>query len=786
MTAMRWMIAGLMLSAFANHGFGQTAPEAPLIQIAPPATIAEPEVVQPPSGQPVEAGPSPAITIDPPATATPPPADLTLPPAVPLARDASQPPADPLAIANWRLALMPADGFVPTEVRIGSSMPTPGHFRLSGEVASADFILTLPKGVPPPPTLVLALRSSANVLSQASKLTVWVNGAESGSVQLDNIGAFADKSVPITGLVTGENRIRLITAQSHRIFCGPEASFAIWTEVDLANSGVSVSPESMPTNGDSFVALASTQVMGTGAIDLLADPKTDNALLGQVANRITAAIGGAVQIKVHSFYDVQAGPDAKVRVALIPGPEPKATIRRGSGGAIVLQVEYSGSKLPDLDSMLPERSPAASVPLLTPGRATPLADLGSAEILGNTHYFRQDVNFLLPDDWLLLASQKAAFTLHYGFSADLAQGSLLLVKVNGQTIRVLPLDRDGGKVLPPLNMTFRANQLNPGMNSLTFEMSVPGDPPDLPCTPRSTDMLVILGDSSLNVPPSPRMWQSDISRSLARIGGDGIVIPPEIADPTRDEPTLLAFGALFRPLATDRVPARLHVVDVGSVGLVPRGDTGVTRQMLQTAVFPRLQTTLPQPAAASPAAYTLADDNGLPAKAAPQPVSNGGSWFGIGDLWPTNGWFAARANEIRSLAFPGTSTLAEWLSGKSGQALLLQLDPTQPDDVWLVAGPDTSMTELAQQVDLLRRARRYDLHSQALLLQRDGTWVGWSANHRPALLEPLSISNLRPVLGNYASWWPSLFATLTLAFALISVIPALIYVLITRRKGSHT
>ncbi|MGV8989603.1 MAG: cellulose biosynthesis cyclic di-GMP-binding regulatory protein BcsB [Cypionkella sp.] len=813
MTVLRGIAAGLVLSALAGQGFAQSAPEAPTIQIAPssPSGLpegAQPNLIQPPlvrlppvqtppvqvpqakttapfNGVPAE---SPSINIATPAGVLP-SAELAATPVVPLPRDASQTATDAATVEDWRLVLVPVDEFIPTDVRIGGSMPTPGHFRLSGEVASADFVLTLPNGIPPPANLVLSLRSSVNVLPRNSNLTVWVNGTEAGSVPLDSFGEFADKSVPVTGLVPGENRIRLTTVQSHRIFCGPEASFAIWTEVNLGQSGVSVSPVSMPVTAQGFVAVLNTQVASGRPIEFLTDAKTDAALVRGVANRVTAAIGGASQIKVQSFYDVQSGPETHARIALIPGAEPKASFRRGAGGAIVLQVVYSGTQLPDLTNILPQRSPRATILALTPGRATTLAELGSTEILGNTHYFRQDVKFRLPDDWLLLASQKAEFTLHYGFSADLAQGALLLVKVNGETIRLLPLDRDGGKVLPPLAMTFRANTLNPGPNTLTFEMSVPGDPQDLPCTPRKTDMLVILGDSSLTVPPSPSMRQADISHSLAQLGGDDIMIPPEIADPVRDEPTLIAFGARFPPLMTQGDRTRLHIVGVDSAGLVPRGNTDVTRRMLQTAVFPLVQTALPQPVAAPSGvstSFSLADDNGLPALAAPQTVAPGGSiWSGFDHLWSAEGLIAAAAGTIRDLAFPGSTSLAKWLDGKSGLALVLQLDPTQPDDLWLIAGPDITMNDLATQLDLFRRAGHNGLHGQAALLQRDGTWVSWSANRRPELLEPLSLSNLRPVLGNYASWSPSLFTLLTLAFALLSVIPALVFVLITRRKGSR-
>jgi len=458
---------------------------------------------------------------------------------------------------------------------------------------------------------------------------------------------------------------------------------------------------------------------------------------------------------------------------------------------MVLQIEYAEGTAPDLSEMLPARPPEWQAAALVPGRLTPIADLGAEAVVANTHYFRKDVNFLLPEDWLLLASQKAEFTIHYGFSADLPEGALFLVKINEQTIRLLPLDRAGGKVQPPLDISFRASFLNPGMNTLTFEMSVPGDPPDLPCTPRVTDMLAILGDSTLNVPPSPKMRQSSVARSLAHLGGADVKIPEEVAVGARDAETLLAFGAQFRPLAINGTKPTLHIVRLDGVGLVPTGGTGVTRRMLQNAVYPSVALPVEAvpaavDAAASPA-FSFATEQGIAAPADPvAAVDDRSAWQSVGRFFSVRGLLSSDEVGIGDLSLTGALPLARWLEGKSGQAILLQLDPETPDEIWLIAGPDITMSDLAKQVDRYRRSTRPQAHEQAALLQDDGNWVTWSQGRRPELLEPLGPGNLRAVLGNYASWSPLIFTGLTLLFALLSVIPAMLFVLLTRRSGSRT
>ena len=764
----------------------------PTIQLAPmtPSAPVSPSAPQTSSEASEDTGEAPRIDLAPMTAGEGQPAAVA--PPEPLDRDGAGPglPGETAAASlppeGWLVALSPSAQNIPTEVRIGGSMPTPRVFRLSGEEADAAFSLTLPEGAPPPTELRLSLRSSVNVLPDTSTLAVQINGTDAGVITLDGFGDFSEKVIETTALVPGVNSITLRAVQAHRIFCGPDASFAVWTEVDLGNSGILIDPAAIPLNADGFLAAMKAQVARGGAVEIVADETTDAGLIREVASRVTHLLGGAPRLEVIPFYAMQSGPEARARIALISADEPRASVRRGAGGAVVLQVEHVGDTGPDISAMLPDRLNAPNVPMLAPGEVTTLQALGSADILANTHYFRRDIDFRLPDDWLLLASQKAEFNIHYGFSAGLAQGALLLVKINGETIRLLPLDRDGGEILPPLSISFRANLLNPGINTLTLEMTVPGDPPDLPCTPRTTDMLVVLADSNLNVPPSPKMQQADMLRGLSRVGGASVVVPNASASSS----ALLAFGALLQPLVADDVTAQLNIVSLDTVGLVPTGQTEVTRRMLQDAVYPSLASSgaLPsvaQPVPASPG-FRLAPAAGgqaaSPAPAAPAPASEAADRA----LGGAGSWVSQKLAELRAFMLPGAVSLEEWLQGKSGEALLLQLDPDTPNDIWLIAGPNIAMTDLARQVDTFRRSARSDTHVQAALLQADRTWITWSEMRRPELLEPLTLRNMRTVLGNYASWSPLTFTALTLILALLSIIPALLFVLMTRRSGSRT
>jgi len=67
------------------------------------------------------------------------------------------------------------------------------------------------------------------------------------------------------------------------------------------------------------------------------------------------------------------------------------------------------------------------------------------------------------------------------------------------------------------------------------------------------------------------------------------------------------------------------------------------------------------------------------------------------------------------------------------------------------------------------------------ILTEAGNWETWRpVTSYPVLLEPLTIGNLRFVLGTYASWSPLGFTIIMMALTLISVFFALVYVMTTR------
>ncbi|MFG6083114.1 cellulose biosynthesis cyclic di-GMP-binding regulatory protein BcsB [Paracoccus litorisediminis] len=732
----------LMLSLLASTAFAQAVPE---IQIAPPEAVETAPVEQPES----------------------------VPVPIPAQRDATA----PLSEAPDRkllLTLRPPPS-LPHSVVMGTSLPEPGVVRLTGETATSEFVLWLPDGVPLPPELVLSVRSSINVLADTAGMQVTINGATPVELPLNKFDGFGTLRVPAPDLVPGPNRIALSLRQPHRIFCGPDASFDVWTEIELTRSGAEYPVDALVPNADLFSLAVGNQISAGRPVNLLADPGIEPAALRGLATALGGAMQGQGQVNIQSFYMPTARNSATV--ALIPSDRSLVSYRQDANGAPVLQVESANGALPDLGGvLLPDTMPqAAPPPMLTPGQTSSLADLGGTDLIGNTHYYRHDFRFRLPSDWLLLANQKAHLDLQYGFADDLPKGAMLLVKVNDETIRLLPLDRNGGRIVDPLTIPFGARLLNPGQNTLSFEMMVPGDPADAACAPRRTDMLVVTKETTIEVPKSPAMQLSGITSPLSTLTPAGITVDPQAIDakPLDLFATQLAAGLTPSDQPDDQVS--LSLVDIA--GLRP-SDAGIPTRVLQEALFP-VEIAPVAKAAPVPAApqFRLSEESEPAPDAEPTEAKENAKE----PAWSFGGWLSGMRERVRNSAFmTSDQDLGDWLQGRKGDALLMSGHADQPEALRLIVGPDAQANAIGPALNKLRTGSLGE--GKAVLLSNDGTYQVWASAQLPRMREAVTPLNLLPVLGNYASWSPFIFTLGLLVLGLISIIPALLIVVLFRKR----
>jgi hypothetical protein len=624
--------------------------------------------------------------------------------------------------------------------------------RLFGEYDSADFVIDIPD-----PGAVTAfdivMQSSVNILPETSEITVMINDAPAAVSPPFAFDAFASLPVDSSALVAGTNRITVTAKQAHRIFCGPEATFQIWTDIDARASGATLASGSLQTDGVDFAARASA----LESILVIASEPPEPALLAELSRKLGATETGRAPVLVVAspFDPAQPGPPVP-RIAIRPDAAGGAELRLAADGAPVLILAPDVSS-DALDLLLPDPPPLNDFPAVVPGTPSDLSDLGVDDIEIRRRYGRVDVRFALPETWMLAANQMARIELLYRYAEGLPPNALMLVKVNGTTVRLLPLYGEPGVILPRLPVGFPTRLIEPGVNEISFETIIPGDPPDEPCSPIDGAMAEIFADTSIVIPPSPQMAFPSVATVLRSLERAGIVL-------AEDAPADGLANAIGRALdveliALDGGPvtgaATVTVASLAEVDRLPLTALGLTRRGIEDLLSGR---------------NIVAGDPAAEEAAPPGPVDRLGQWI------------AGRWRALVQLGWPGDGQLAEWITGKQAVALMLIPDPGDRLSAWLIAAPGVDPRWLAAQI----AAARLDPDGpkgEAALLSAEGHWAVWRpADTPPTLLEAVTMSNLRAVAGNYAAWSPGLYVGLLASLVFVSVIVGLVFVVRTRGR----
>lgn len=659
----------------------------------------------------------------------------------------------------------------PSRLRTSSAAAT----RLTGEAGSDSFILFLPNN-PGATEIQISHRSGIDTLPEQSSLSIVVNDTEVGQIRPDNFSGFGIAMVPVPDgvLREGRNIVQIRARHTHRVACGPDASFALWTDIDHARSGIMVSRDSFSAGPVGFLAAVAAQAGRGDPISIRrSDPNASLLDAAPFIGQVAASLGGLPpEIVSTPYWTLAKDAPELARITVLPPGEgpPQPRFARGGDGAMVLMIEL-GTDYGTISDALMETAQSAGMPappLLTPGQTQTLSDLGSPRLTGQGRYILMSVDFVMPWNWLLLASQKARLDLDYRFAAGLPEGALLLVKVNGETIRLLPLDRSGGQSLPTLPIDFGARLLTPGTNRLEFEALIPGDPPDAACLPIDTPVLEISEGSTLFVPASPQMAIPSIDMSLAMLSPENISLtdaaaaqlPPGIAP---------QIAASLQPQHQQYTPrsaqVRLRIASLADLSSIQPAPSTAAMRELQNVLSSDFIRQQPQPA--PPTAWDIIER--------PQ------NMFSLRRLDTIAELPGQLQQWVTGLIFGQTPPLHEWLAGREAQAALLQPDPARPGDIWLVFAPHADPSSI---VWALSAGRGGDNRAtgQVALYAPDEGWVSWADPARPLILqEALTWNNLRPIIGNYATRLPLVFLGAVLMLTLLSALVALMILKLTRR-----
>ncbi|MCC1481342.1 cellulose biosynthesis cyclic di-GMP-binding regulatory protein BcsB [Roseibaca sp. Y0-43] len=626
--------------------------------------------------------------------------------------------------------------------------------------------------------LQLVTVSSINLLPERSFMRVMVNGVELETVRLDNFETpgVDEIVIPQGTLRAGRNAVQIEFRQGHRIYCGPEASFDLWTDVNLVDTGMVLDPADLGSGPDAFMmglaaqSVAFSPVEIRGIDSLGAESETWRRALVRRLNQ--SLVGTPVVFSFTDYWTTALETPARARITILPAAQSTISFQVGGDGARVMVLEVAqGTNPADLLDQIPQLEPqeqAARAPLLVADAENTFADFGIQTEQFSQRYAIRHHPFRLPDDWLILTAEKARIFLDYAYAPGLPDEAMLLISVNGQSIRLLPLRDEGGAPITRFPVDFEARIMQPGTNTLTFEMMVPGDPADLPCQAYDQPFLQIGGSSSLFVPYSPPMSIPDMDLAFSALTPDSLR-RNELSGRAYSDADVLTLAAALARSRGDIRPSTLHLISLDDLGAVPMAHHRADRKLLEDTVLitPEYEALMAaQQAADDPFSARWQQERGLTAA--------------FSNIWSL---LLDRVYWVRDRIFPSNGDqLNAWLAERRGQAVLFHLDPARPDEIWMLRSADSDMTQIAQSIAAAREYGRGP-RGQVSILGHDGRWDNWIApDRRPVLLEAWSLQNFRTAMGNFVSARPIFYTFLMLFLALGSALVALRLVISTREK----
>lgn len=626
--------------------------------------------------------------------------------------------------------------------------------------------------------LRLTTVSGINNLPERSYLRISLNGTDLGRRNLEHVESFGaiDFTLPPDVLVPGRNRVQIELRQQHRIYCGPEAAFDLWTDIDLSKSGLLIRRDSETVGVETFLMALAAQATGVRPVEIRgleslgADAENWRKFLVSRLNQVLS--GAPVAFRFEDYWTADPGDRAHARITVLPAAQSRMRFATGGDGAVVMVLEVAQGENPeDLLAAIPQferRYQDALAPLVMPERRIPFAELGARTEDFSQHYAMRNHVFRLPHDWLVLTAAKARIELDYAFATNLPEGAMLLLSMNGTAIRLLPLWHGGGAPIEAFPIDFEARLMHPGTNVLTLQMFVPGNPPDLPCPSGESPVLQISESSTLHVPYSPAMAIPDMDLAFATLGADSLRRNELSARAFSDADVLTLSAALSRSRETPHASV-LHLIAIDDLASIPTGHHRADRRLLEDTVLSG-----PGEAALfNENTASMAQDPFAARRPASQPFT----------AMLTAGWDEAlgRARWLRDRVFPQSGDqLNAWLAEQRGHAVLFQLDAERPEEIWMLRSPESDIHTIALAI-AGARAFGGGPKGQVSVLTEEGHWNNWFApDRRPVLLEPWSRQNFRAAMGNLVSARPIFYTILMLGIALLSALVALRLVISTR------
>lgn len=376
--------------------------------------------------------------------------------------------------------------------------------RLEGEddVINLTFVLDA-QNIAAGGDLVLAYRNAVSVMPENSLVSVMVNGSPVGEFPIRSPSGFDAQSiaVPPAVLRAGVNDVRLRAVQRHRVDCSMEATYELWSEFDEQTSGFRsrsaigsgdfASLRTVGRNNRGLTDLRLVLPQGSGEASLnRAAPMIETLALALNRDDISVTVaetpgtGPGIDVMVASDDDqtsLQAiRSDTPYGLSIMPGADParrKVVLRSANGNEVsgMLLNAIQGPLKPVLDSGI--RAKRIGEIRTEASTVYTLADAGYVPAPFSGRLFRTRFDMIMPADFYPAEYATLDLALHAATSPGLKPTSQLLVRVNDQIVKSLPMRDTDGQVFSGRRLELPLRAFRPGRNQIELlaELERPAD-----------------------------------------------------------------------------------------------------------------------------------------------------------------------------------------------------------------------------------------------------------------------------------------------------------------------
>ena len=640
------------------------------------------------------------------------------------------------------------------------------RYRMSGERAVSHFTLWLPKFATAN-RFEVNFRNSVHVLEQYSNIIVELNGKKIIDQKLSVTGKEVTLSAQDIEPKSGLNSVKIYLEQRHRVFCGPQASFDLWTDIDLSRTGFVITNFNLPSSIEGVAAGIHIQSLN-GPFTLRVDPDLDAEVAANIAAKFSPVIQQTnSRISLKSRWDPVESYENYFRVLISEPEDGPSGLSVSSDGAILYRVTSLKDPIFEALAEGPNLSISDEPKMIKTNQETSLFDLGYQNMEDVASYGSNGIQFVLPYDWLVLDNRKALLNVSFDYSPLVTEQSIFNIKVNDEIIYTRKIGNNPNVGSVEDFVEFNASLLKGGLNQIESEYLIPAELKEAQCPDFPETFVTLKPGTSLLLPRSPQMYLEGIQNVMPFISRKDTSIEfssDQYKNTLSPEfKLLLALKTLTVTTPEVLLRASSNIADQTAMNIKIINYSDLN-QLSSDKNFFSLEAIKNSISMSS----DVAENNFYQEYQTTSPIQ----WQPMASMWER--FMESPESYKRRVDF--------WLETHRSQVALLKPNP-EKKEIFIAIHPsmvsETALTALSK-----ANLETFGPAGALSVLGSDNIWHNWDRPNSatPMLLEPLSFDNFWIVASNVISVYAAEFLVIVLILVTLIVLITFLYLMLYRKR----